>query len=87
MQQYPVYLLWNRRKTLTGSPDPTRANGANRPCNRRPTARLPTGVGTVGGGAKVNKFEQVWRHQGVSQMSTRWRSLCDLSHREPSHPL
>ena len=32
MQQYPVYLLWNRRKTLTGSPDPTRANGTNRPC-------------------------------------------------------
>ena len=33
MQQYPVYLLWNRRKTLTGSPDPTRAYGTNRPCN------------------------------------------------------
>ena len=32
MQQYPEYLLWNRRKTLTGSPDPTRANGTNRPC-------------------------------------------------------
>ena len=30
MQQYPVELLWNRRKTLTGSPDPTRAN---RPCS------------------------------------------------------
>ena len=27
MQQYPEYLLWNRRKTLTGSPDPTRAYG------------------------------------------------------------
>ena len=26
--------LWNRRKTLTGSPDPTRANGTNKPCNR-----------------------------------------------------
>ena len=24
LQWYPVYLLWNRRKTLTGSPDPTR---------------------------------------------------------------
>ena len=24
LQLYPVYLLWNRRKTLTGSPDPTR---------------------------------------------------------------
>ena len=31
MQQYPEYLLWNRRKTLTGSPDPTRAN---RPCKK-----------------------------------------------------
>ena len=24
LQLYPAYLLWNRRKTLTGSPDPTR---------------------------------------------------------------
>ena len=32
MQQYPEYLLWNRRKTLSGSPDPTHANGTNRPC-------------------------------------------------------
>ena len=24
LQLYPVYLSWNRRKTLTGSPDPTR---------------------------------------------------------------
>ena len=23
LQLYPVYSLWNRRKTLTGSPDPT----------------------------------------------------------------
>ena len=30
MQQYPEYLLWNRRKTLTGSP-----NGTNRPCTFR----------------------------------------------------
>ena len=33
MQQYPELLLWNRRKTLTGSPDPTRAN---RPCTLMP---------------------------------------------------
>ena len=26
LRLYPVYLLWNRRKTLTGSPDPMRAN-------------------------------------------------------------
>ena len=32
LQLYPVYLLWNRRKTLTGSPDATRANGTNEPC-------------------------------------------------------
>ena len=32
LQLYPVYLLCNRRKTLTGSPDPTRANGTNEPC-------------------------------------------------------
>ena len=32
LQLNPVYLLWNRRKTLTGSPDPTRANGTNKPC-------------------------------------------------------
>ena len=31
LQLYPVYLLCNRRKTLTGSPDPTRANGTNKP--------------------------------------------------------
>ena len=24
LQLYPVYLLWNRHKTITGSPDPTR---------------------------------------------------------------
>ena len=32
LQLHPVYLLCNRRKTLTGSPDPTRANGTNEPC-------------------------------------------------------
>ena len=32
LQLYPVYLLCNRRKTLAGSPDPTRANGTNKPC-------------------------------------------------------
>ena len=31
LQLYPVYLLWNRHKTLTGSPDPTDANGTNKP--------------------------------------------------------
>ena len=35
LQVYPVYLLWNRRKTLTGSQDPTHANGTNKPCNCR----------------------------------------------------
>ena len=33
LQLYAVYSLWNRRKTLTGSPDPTHANGTNKPCN------------------------------------------------------
>ena len=33
LQLYPVYLLCNRLKILTGSPDPTRANGSNKPCN------------------------------------------------------
>ena len=40
IQLYPEYLLWSRRKTLTGSPDPTRANGTNEPCtnqNAKPT--------------------------------------------------
>ena len=32
LELYPVYLLCNRRKTLTGSPDPMRANGTNKPC-------------------------------------------------------
>ena len=32
LQLNPVYLFWNRSKTLTGSPDPTRANGTNKPC-------------------------------------------------------
>ena len=32
LQLYPVYLLCNRRKTLTESPDPTHANGTNKPC-------------------------------------------------------
>ena len=32
LQLYPVCLLWNRRKTLTGSLDPTRVNGTNKPC-------------------------------------------------------
>ena len=39
LQLNPVYLLWNRRKTLTGSPDPTRANGTNKPCTRACTVR------------------------------------------------
>ena len=33
LQLYPAYLLWNRHKNLTGSPDPTCANGTNKPCN------------------------------------------------------
>ena len=33
LQPHPVYSLWNRSKTLTGSPDPTHANGTNKPCN------------------------------------------------------
>ena len=37
LQLYPVYLLWNRCKTLTGSLDPTRANGTNKPCIGFPT--------------------------------------------------
>ena len=32
LQLYPVYSLWNRRKTLIGSPDHTRANGTNKFC-------------------------------------------------------
>ena len=32
LQLHPVYSLWNRCKTLTGSPDPTCANGTNKPC-------------------------------------------------------
>ena len=32
LQLYPVYLLWNRRRTLTGPPDPTLANGTNELC-------------------------------------------------------
>ena len=32
LQLHPVYLLCDRRKTLTGSPDPMRANGTNKPC-------------------------------------------------------
>ena len=37
LQLYPVYLLCNRRKTLIGSPDPTRANGTNKPCMKHHT--------------------------------------------------
>ena len=33
LQLYPAYLLWNRRKTLTGSPDPTYMQPTNNPCN------------------------------------------------------
>ena len=40
LQLYPMYSLWNRRKTLTGSPHPTRANGTNKPC--KTTFRSPT---------------------------------------------
>ena len=32
LQLHPVYSLWNRHKTLTGSPDPMHANGTNKPC-------------------------------------------------------
>ena len=32
LQLYSVYLLWSRRKTLTGSMDPMHANGTNKPC-------------------------------------------------------
>ena len=36
LQLYPVYSLWNRHKTLTGSLDPMHANGTNKPCNVTP---------------------------------------------------
>ena len=32
LQLYPVYLLWNRCKTLKGSPDHMHANSTNKPC-------------------------------------------------------
>ena len=32
LQLYPAYLLCNRCKTLTGSPDPTYMQSANKPC-------------------------------------------------------
>ena len=32
LQLYPVYLLCNRCKTLTGSPDPTYMQPTNKPC-------------------------------------------------------
>ena len=32
LQLYPVYLLWNRCKTLTGSLDPMHAKSKNKPC-------------------------------------------------------
>ena len=40
LQLHPVYSLWNRRKTLTGSPDPTSANGTNKSCNGIGKAKL-----------------------------------------------
>ena len=33
LQLHPVYSLWNRRKTLTGSLDPMHANSTNKPCS------------------------------------------------------
>ena len=42
LQLYPVYSLWNRRKTLTGSPDPMRANGTNKPCTTYISAAATT---------------------------------------------
>ena len=32
LQLHPVYSLWNRCKTLTGSPDPMHTNGTNKLC-------------------------------------------------------
>ena len=36
LQVHPVYSLCNRRKTVTGSPDPTHAKGTNKPCISSP---------------------------------------------------
>ena len=41
LQLYPVYLMCNRRKTLTGSPDPMYMQPANKPCIQG----LPTATG------------------------------------------
>ena len=46
LQVYPVYLLWNRCKTLTGSLDPMRTNGTNRPCT---SASKFLGIGGIFG--------------------------------------
>ena len=52
LQLYPVFSLLNRRKTLTGSPDPTRANGTNKPCTYRPLQWPPRGPeGVLGRGS------------------------------------
>ena len=42
-QLYPVYLLWNRHKTLIGSPDPMHANGTNKPNKPFRSKDLSTG--------------------------------------------
>ena len=44
LKLYPVYLLWIRRKTLTGSPDPTHANGTNKPCTVKRSKVPPINV-------------------------------------------
>ena len=49
---YPVYLLWNRRKTLTGSPDPTHTNGTNKPCKNNIAENL--GQATKNEGVKTD---------------------------------
>ena len=43
LQLYPVYLLWNRHKTLTGSLDPTHANATDKPCTSKETGKVSLG--------------------------------------------
>ena len=44
LQLHPVYSLCNRHKTLTGSPDPTCANGTNKPCSNNDIMNIADGA-------------------------------------------
>ena len=84
LQLYPVYLLCNRYESLTGSPDPMRANSMNKPCiigGESSLLVLFTGELDAQKGAEITRKQRYVLVEGVMPMKVSPKCFIQLCHR------